>query len=130
LARKFDTETGEYEYLQPAPNGVDVLCDELDQPIVVKGKAKGKLELVPLDGAAQFGFRLPQRVKSPIQPMTVEQKIDGLDTYKRVYTQVWQWRGESRRCVDTRWADYLAQSDFLDCFVLKRRLVPVKGILT
>lgn len=127
FARKFDTATGEWEAFQVAPDGESILCTEDHTPIVIRGKAVGKLELVPLEKAHVFGLKEKQeRVFSPIQPMSADQKLDGLEQYKAIYTKVWnEMRGESRRCVDDRWAQFLEKSDFLDSFILKRRSVPV-----
>ena len=119
FVRKADFETGEYEALAVAPNGVDYLADEDGKVVVVRGRAVGKLELVPLERAKDLG-RKPVKVESPIEPMTADEKREGLDQYRRTYFDVWRWRGEADRCVHSRWEEFLQQNDFLDCFVLKR----------
>ncbi len=126
FARKVDFERGTYEHLVPAPNGVDVLVDEYGKPLVRQGRAVGRLELVPLDKAATIGAAPPpQKVYSPIEPLSADQKIDGLEQYKRVYVEVWQWRGESRKCADERFhAEFLRKNSFLDAFVIRRKVVP------
>lgn len=121
-----DMETGEYEALTPAPNGVDYHCDlETGEPLRYRGRARGRLELVSAEGARDLAPP-PRKVTGVIEPMSPEQKRHGVEQYKRVYFEVWQFRGESKRVVDTRFADYLAKSNFLDAFVLRRH-VPTGG---
>lgn len=116
FARCFDPETGTYEAFAPAPNGKDILCDDDDKPIVIKGKSKGRLELIPLGSAAVIGYKPPERVRK-----TDIDKSAGLQIYKQAYFETWQWRGEAKRCVADRWDSFLAQNDFLDMYVLRRR---------
>ena len=125
--RKVDMATGDVEYLVPAANGVDVLVDPYTRaPYVRKYKAVGKLELVPMGRADKLGIKPPQKVESPILPMTKEEKVAGLEQYRSLYFKVWnEIRGDSSRVVDTRWEDYLKTNTFLDDFVLKRRFVSV-----
>lgn len=126
FARNVNFVTGEYEYLAPAPNGVDILVEPYSRrPIVRKGKAVGKLELVPFQRAVSLGCAAPKRVVSVIQPMTKDEKIAGLEQYKKLFYDVWRWRGDAARSVDPRWEEYLMNTDFLDCVVLKRKVVPV-----
>jgi len=125
FARWFDSQTGQFEAFVMASNGVDIACDENYRPLVIKGKAVGRLELIPIGNAAQFGFEEPKKVIE--QPLTVEQKQEGLDQYKKLYLTVWRWRGESGRVALTRWEEFLQQNDFLDHLVIKRRVVPVSS---
>jgi hypothetical protein len=115
----FDPETGDYEHFQPAANGVDMACDEDWNPIRVRGRAKGKLELVPLGEAAKVGWKEPAKVRETIK-LTNEDREAGLEQYKKVYVHVWQDRGEARRIVDDRWEEYLRKSSFFDDLILKR----------
>ena len=134
--RKVDMETGEVEYLVPAANGVDVLVDPYTRaPYVRKYRAVGKLVLEPMAKANRMGVAPPQKVESVIQPMTKEEKVAGLEQYKVIYHKVWnEMRGESRRCVDARFQDYLTRTGvmgFLDQFMgLKSRPVAVLSIAT
>lgn len=107
LARWFDEETGEWEAFAEAPNGA-VRCDEQGRPILRRGRAVGRLELVPL-GKAKL---LPGPPPTPA--------AEGLASYQRLYFEVWQWRGEAQRCVNGRWIDFLKQNEFLDAFVIRR----------
>lgn len=127
FARKFDTDTGQWEAFAVAPDGESILCTEDHKPIVIRGRAVGRLELVPLEKAHVFGLKdKPELKHSPIRPMDASQKRDGLEQYKALYVKVWnEMRGESRRCVDDRWEAFLRTSDFMDDFIL-RRFVPVK----
>lgn len=108
LARWFDDETGEWEAFVPAPNGA-VRLDDDGRPLLRRGRAKGRLVLVPV-GKAKV---LP----APERPALAE----GLAVYQRVYFDVWRFRGEAKRCVGDRWREFLAKNDFLDCFVVRRR---------
>lgn len=127
-ARRANFDTGEYEALVegPEPDSVIVGDDDREEPVVVRGRAVGKLKLVPLEQAHAFGLEVePRKVRQTVLPMTADQRIAGLEQYKQVYVKVWnELRRESRRCVDDRWAEYLSKSDFLDAYVLKRRIVP------
>lgn len=125
--RKVDFDTGEVEYFVPAANGTDILIDPYtQQPYIRKYKAVGKLQLVEMGKADKLGVQPPRKVESPILPMTPEEKIDGMDQYKKLYFEVWQWRGESSRVVHDRWSEFLDKSDFLDSFLLKRTVTPVR----
>jgi len=117
--RKVDMETGEVEYLVPAANGVDVLIDPYtQQPYIRRYKAIGKLVLEPMAKADRLGVAPPKKVVSEIQPMTPEEKVEGLNQYKRLYFQVWNGiRGEAAKCVNDRFADYLKTNHFLDSFL-------------
>ena len=133
FARKVDYDTGDYEYLAPAPNGTDIMVDPYTRaPVVRRGKAVGRLELVPFDKAAAIGCGPPKKVPCRIEPLTKDEKIAGLEQYKKVYIEVWQGiRGESRRCVEERFTDYLGAEAmaFLDCFRLRTRPVRTGGII-
>jgi hypothetical protein len=59
-------------------------------------------------------------VKCVIEPIRPEVRLDGLEQYKRAYLHVWNYRGESRRCVADRWSEFLLKNDFLDAFVIRR----------
>lgn len=122
FARSCNMETGEYEAFQPTADGTDIIVDAQDRkPIVVKGKAVGKLELVPLERAHQFGRKKPELVKSDIQPMTADEKREGLEQYKGVFIKVWaEARGEARKTVDHRWGEFIQKNSFLDAFVIRR----------
>lgn len=130
--RKVDMETGEVEYLVPAANGVDVLIDPYtQQPYVRKYKAVGKLVLVPMDKADKLGVPAPRKVVSEIQPMTPEEKVEGLRQYKKLYFDVWNGlRGEARKCTNERFGEYLVKNHFLDSWVLKSVTVRTGGVLT
>lgn len=122
--RKANMETGEVEYLVPAANGTDILVDPYTRaPYVRKYKAVGKLKLLPLDGADRLGIGPPKKVESPILPMTKDEKIGGMEQYRKLFHEVWKWRGESTRAVDPRWEEFLKTSEFLDEFCLKRTFV-------
>lgn len=126
FAIKADLSSGYYEYLVPAPDGRNVLVDELARPIVRQGRAVGKLVLEPIGKAAALGlYKEPsKKVYSPLQPMTKDEKVAGLEQYKEVYIKVWnELRQVDRREVDAKWAQYLSTNKFLDCMVLKRRHV-------
>ncbi len=127
-ARTVDFDNNTYEALATAPNGIDYLCDERMQLVILKGKAVGQLKLVPLDHAEQLGVKKePEKVSSPIQPLSADIKLQGLESYKEVYFKVWNGiRGESNRCVASRFDEYLKKSDFLDTFCVRRRSVPVR----
>lgn len=130
-ARKANLETGEYEAFVLAPNGTDILCDENRQPIVRKGQAVGRLELVPFGDARLLGTDLQPKVSEfLVQPMGKDEKIAGLETYKRCFVQVFnELRGEARKTVDSRWEDFLKTNDFLDEFVITtKRSTHVKGL--
>jgi hypothetical protein len=117
-----DLSTGEYEHYAASPDGKSILCSDyaLKRPIRLRGKAVGKLSLVPLDHAAQLGAPAPPRVYSPIAPISQGEIVEGLQMYEQVHSQVWQFRGESRRCAKSRFADKLRQSSFLDHYILGR----------
>lgn len=127
FARTVDFSTGEYTYLCPAPNGVDILVDPYTRrPFVRKGKAVGRLELVPFEKAAAIGCKAPEKVESNIQPMSPDERIEGMRQYQRCFMDVEKWRGNSRRVIDTKFEEFCKQSSFLDSFVI-RRTVPTKG---
>lgn len=109
FARWFDDETGEYEALQATADGKDILCEEDGSPIVVRGRAVGRLELVPVAGAAPIGQRPPKRVDG------------GTEVYKKLYFDVWALRGESKRCTSVRFEEYIKKAKFLDDFMVKKR---------
>lgn len=128
FVRKFDTDTGEYEAFCPTADGKDILLDEHWKPILLKGKAIGKLVMVPMDQASLLGAEPPQKKQSPIQPLSPEQKLDGLEQYKKVFFEVWSYKGQSKRCTNDRWDNYLStlrDNSFLDAFVIRRRTMPV-----
>jgi hypothetical protein len=113
FAFEFDTDTGEYQAFKPSPDGNDILIDDNRKPIIIKGKAVGEMKLVPLDGAAVVGR--PAR--------KVPDKVTGYETYKKLFFDVWaDVRGEAKRSVSDRWDSFLQTNDFLDCFVLRRRV--------
>ena len=120
----FDAETGEYEHLQAASNGIDIAGDEGLRPIHVKGKAVGKLELLSLEKAHELGWREPAVVHERVK-LTDAQRQAGLEQYKKVYVHVWQTRGDARKIVDERWAEYLRKNSFFDdlALKLKRKMV-------
>lgn len=120
-----DFATGDYEAHVPAANGVDVMVDAYTRvPFVRKGKAVGKLELVPFAKAAAIGCTAPKKVVQIIQPMTKDERINGMEEYKRVFKEVWKWRGNSERVVNSQWDNFLMNSDFLDDFCLRRTVIP------
>ena len=120
----YDPATGDYEHFKLASNGVDMAADDDWNPIRVRGKAIGALVLVPLGDSHQFGYREPVKIKEKALPkLSLEQRHAGLDQYRKVYTQVWQFRGESRRAVDERWEQYLKENVFFDSLMLRRRLI-------
>ena len=126
----FDSTTGDYEYHVPAPNGHDVLIDEYGAVVVRRGRAIGKLELIPLDQAANIGqFKVPpKQVHQTVQPLSKDEKIAGLECYKDVYISVWQdVKRVDRETVNQKWLDYLRKTPFLDSFVLRRRSTPTGG---
>lgn len=126
LAIWFDPETGEYEAYKAAPNGHDILVGNDERPVKYKGKSKGKLELLATGQARLLGHAAmpPRKVKEVIEPAIDEEA--GLEIYKKCYIEVWSWRGMPRRSIDDRWSDYLSKTDFLDSFILKRRIVPTR----
>lgn len=121
----FDPDTGEYEAIKVAANGVDMACDEDYRSITYRARAQGQLKLLPFGQAASIGQAPPPK-QVVDAAFTAERRMAGLEQYKRVYHEVWRWRGESRRAVDDRWDDFIAQSDFLDHFVLRRRSSTVR----
>jgi hypothetical protein len=126
----FDVTTGDYECHVPAPNGHDVLMDEFAQPIIRRGSAVGKLELIPLDQAANLGqFKVPpKKVHQTVQPLSKDEKVAGLELYKDVYITVWQdIRKVDKKTVNEKWLAYLRNTPFLDSLVLRRRSVPTGG---
>lgn len=129
--RKVDMDTGEVEYLVPTANGTDVLVDPYTRaPYVRKYKAVGKLVLEPYHKADKLGVPPPRKIEGIVLPMTKEEKVAGLEEYKKVYFKVWNgMRSESLRCVDDRFGDYLRKTgamDFLDQFMgIRSRPVPV-----
>ena len=134
--RKVDMGTGEVEYLVPAANGVDVLVDPYTRaPYIRKYKAVGKLVLVPMAQADKLGVPPPRKVESIVQPMTKEEKIDGMREYQTLFFKVWnEMRGEADRCVKDRWdykvEEFVQKNHFLDSFVLKSRRYTTGGVLT
>lgn len=129
FARKANFDTGEYEAFAVAPDGESILADEQWKPVIIKGRAVGKLQLVPFNDAAQFGWKPPQLKQSPIQTLPADLKLDGLERYKKAYFEVWNGhRQEAKKCVADRWdnkLDTLKGLEFLDTFVLKRRTLGV-----
>lgn len=125
---RFNNDTLEYEAHLATPDGKNYQVDEDYRLITITGKAKGRMRFVPFGEAEALGeTETPQadRIKQTIPTISPEQKLAGLEQYKQVYTEVWQWRGESRRTVDDRWGQFLADNDFLDALCLKHRPVPV-----
>ncbi len=123
---KLDTATGDYEALAPAPNGVDVLSDGKGGVIKVVGRLQGQAKLVPVDGAAPFGYRKPEPVESLIKPLSAEAKQAGMESYQKLHRTVWHdMRGCSKRETLGKFEEYLATNGFLDDFVL-RVTVPVR----
>jgi len=110
LARWYDPATGEYEAFVEGPGGTVRRGDD-GQPQVVRGRAQGKLELVPLGSAWQ-----PAPPPAPKGTPPAE----GLAQYQRVYFEVWNRRGEAKKCIRDRWQEFLRQNDFLDAFVIRR----------
>lgn len=124
----FDSE-GNYEQHIPAPNGVDVICEPgTHRPYVRRGKAVGRLELLPFGKAELLGPNVepPKRVEQTVQPLTKDEKVAGMQEYQKLFSTVWRWRGESDKAVNQRWLDYLRDSEFLGEFVLKRRSYPTR----
>lgn len=121
MARAFNSETGEWEALTPAPNGVDYVCDaETGAPIIRRGRSKGRLELVPIGQAATIGVPPPKpQPVTPPKPLSVEERRDGLECYRKVHREVWQGRGDSKRVVDSKFQAYLMQHDFLDAYIFR-----------
>lgn len=123
-----DFATGDYEAHVPAPNGMDVIVDPYTRrPVVRKGKAVGRLELIPFGKTHKMGVAPPKKVVAAVQPMTKDEKIAGMDQYKKCYFEVWRWRGDSERVVMNKWIEELKQSDFMDCFVLQKTMKPTGG---
>jgi hypothetical protein len=125
----FDVTTGDYEQHLVAPNGHDVLMDEWGKPIVRRGRAVGKLELVPIDQAANIGVfrRPPEKVHQAVQPLSKDEKVAGLEMYKEVYVKVnHEFRRLDRKTVESKWVEYLRKSPFLDNLCLRRNPVPVR----
>jgi hypothetical protein len=116
----FDAETGAYEALKVASNGVDIACDSDYKAIRYRGRAKGRLELVPFGDARLLG-RVPVKTKEEIAtPLPQGAKEQGLDDYKRLYFTVWNQRGESLKCIDDRWLAFLKENSFLDHLCLRK----------
>jgi hypothetical protein len=111
LARWYDPETGEYEAFAEGPGGT-VRLDDKGQPVIVRGRAVGRLELVPQGSAWS-----PPKPPAP----TVTPPAEGLVQYQRVYFEVWNRRGEARKCIQGRWREFLQKNDFLDTFVIRRK---------
>lgn len=125
FVRWYDDSSGEYEAIKVAANGIDMVREEHSTKAVhYQGRAKGRLELIPIGDAKLLG-RVPQKVVEQIPtPLPSGAKEDGITDYKRLYFQVWQHRGEANRCVDERWLDFLKNNPFLDSLVLRKgRLV-------
>lgn len=100
-------ETGEWKAWKATPDGRKMASNDGVNPILVKGRAKGKLKL--LSGAPL--------VKEPSKPKI--DKVQGLAMYQQVFRFTWhEVRGESRRTVDDRWLQKMQQCDFLDHFIL------------
>lgn len=102
-------ETGEWRAYKPTPDGKKLASNDGVNPIVINGRAKGKLKL--LSGAPL--------VKEP-EPPKID-KVQGLVMYQQIFRHSWQYRGESRRAVDDRWLVKMQQSSFLDDFILPSR---------
>lgn len=114
-------ETGEYEAIQVAPDGINYACDENYKAIKYKGRAKGKLEIFPIGDTRLIGVE-PVKQASPIVTPLPEQAIEqGLADYQKLYFDVWKWRGDSTRIVQDKWEDFLRDNPFLDHLVIKRR---------
>lgn len=117
----FDAETGEYEQHIPAANGVDVLVHPITRiPYRRKGKATGRLELIPITQAHLFNAAPPQKVVQRIQTITYDQKLEGMKQYKSLFYKVEEIRGNSQRVTNGKWDDFLLNNSFLDDFVLRR----------
>ena len=129
FARRYDPDTGEYEHFLPAPNGVDVIGDDCGVPLLRRGKARGKLVLLDDGKAAHLGVKpAPAKVvPQTVEPMTAEERIEGLEVYKRCYFQVNnEFRGEAKRNVNDKWQEYLKGTGFLDHFLLTKVTVPIR----
>lgn len=123
FARKVDFETGEYEAIVPSPDGQNYSCDEDGSLRIVRGHAVGKLELVPFEQAKHLGrMPKPERWASAIEPMTADQKRDGLRQYQEVFVKVnREVRHKTKAKVEDEWARFLRDNSFLDEFVIKRK---------
>lgn len=119
FVRWYDSDTGEYEAIRVASNGVDYACDDKWKPITYRAKAVGRLELVPWNDAVKVGL-IPEPKKVKDERPNIR---EGLETYQKLFVEVWQFRGESRRVVDERFDTYLRQNNFLDHLILRRRPV-------
>ena len=120
FATWFDAETGEYEAIRATPDGRHYAVDENENAVLYRGRAVGKLELLPLAQAHQFGWQEAVKVPSGRIRLTVDEKEAGLQQYKEVYVKVWQFRGEARRVVDDRWENYLRDNAFFDDLIITR----------
>lgn len=123
FARWFDAETGEYEAIRVASNGVDMACDDDYKVLRYRGKAVGRLELVPLSRGALLGVE-PEKKVEPMR-LTVQEKEQGVEDYRKLYYGVWGRREEAKRSIDERWVRFVQGSSFLDGLILKKgRMVP------
>lgn len=112
----FDTETGDYEAHEATADGRSMLAaEDCVTPLgTFRGRAVGQLKLVPMENAKLLGATPTPRAKRV-------EKAEGLERYKRVYFEVWQFRGEAKRTATSRWADYLLRDGFLDDLVIRRK---------
>lgn len=119
----YDAESGDYEAIHIASNGVDMACDEDYKLLRYQGKAVGKLELIPLNRASDLGVE-PQKVIEP-ERLTVQQKEQGIEDYRKLYYGVWGKRGYAPKTVDSKWVDFVSKSSFLDSLIIRKgRLIP------
>jgi hypothetical protein len=119
-----DLQSGEYEAIKVHANGRDYACDENYKAIRYKGRAVGRLEIYPLDRAATLGIPPAKEVETiatPLPPGAVQQ---GIEDYGRLYKEIRQFRGDSRRCAETAWDKYLDANPFLDSLVIRKRTIP------
>lgn len=115
------------------PDGVAVMqLDDHGQPVIIRGRARGTLVLRPHDGAHVFAAELKAARRSPVT-ISPAAKYDGVEQYGRACIEIWRRRGDSRRCAGERFDDYVAQTlgplDWLDAYIVRRRTVPVGGMV-
>ena len=115
-------EDGTYEHWVASADGRSILCadDAMKKPMRTSGKAVGKLVVVPLDQAEHLGAPAPPRVYSPIAPISQGEIKAGIDMYREVNVQVDQFRGLSRKCAESKFAEKLRKSSFLDHYIVGR----------
>jgi hypothetical protein len=118
----YDVATGEYEAWQVASNGKDIACDKRYRGIKYRGKAKGRLELIPLNAATPVLGPEPEKRLDLLSSrrLSIQQREQGVEDYRRLYGEVWGHRGEAHRCIDERWLAWVQKSSFLDSLIIKK----------